>query len=53
MAIVSAIFSVMLVFLIIGTIIVIIFDSGDSATKIAYNHHFAYYRTPSVFYGWN
>ena len=36
MAIVSAIFSVMLIFLIIGTIIVIIFDSGDSATKIAW-----------------
>ena len=26
----------MLIFLIIGTIIVIIFDSGDSATKIAW-----------------
>lgn len=36
MAILSAIFSLMLVFLIIGTIIVIIFDSGDSSKKIAW-----------------
>ena len=36
MAIVSAIFSLMLLFLVIGTIIVIIFDNGDSAKKIAW-----------------
>lgn len=36
MAIVSEIFSLMLLFLIIGTIIVIIFDNGDSAKKIAW-----------------